>query len=277
MDMLTIAAFLRSSSFLLGLMALLAVLETALPFSRKNWRKRHALPNLLLTGLSLSMNLVFNAGGVLVAAWLEARHVGVLSNVVLPPFAMITISIAILDGCTYVAHRLMHAVPCLWKAHRVHHSDPLVDVTTSLRFHPIETTWRFLGFAVPACVLGLPAAGVAVYRFVSATYALFEHMNVKLWQPLDTALSLVSVTPNMHKLHHSRNASETNTNYGNILSWYDRAFRTFTPASRSEGVDYGLDGYDEKAHQELVGLLRMPFEGTHRHEATSVALEGPRI
>jgi len=259
--MMTLDTFLRSTSFLLGLMALLAVLETALPFAKKNWRKRHAVPNLLFTAVTLAMNLAFNAGAVLIAAWLAERHIGVLSDVALPPIAMTALAVVILDACTYVAHRLMHVVPPMWKVHSVHHSDPLVDVTTSLRAHPVETAWRFLFIMVPVWLLGLPVAGVATYRILSAVIALFEHVNVKLWQPLDTALSFVSVTPNMHKIHHSRVASETNTNYGNILSLFDRLFGTFTPSSRAASVDSGLEGHDEDDGQGFVALLNLPFRG----------------
>ncbi len=118
---------------------------------------------------------------------------------------------------------------------------------------------------MPVWVLGLPVSAVAVYRVVSAFISLFEHMNVKLWQPLDTALSLVVGTPNMHKLHHSRVATETNTNYGNILSLFDRAFRTFTPSACVASVQCGLPDHDDPESQELRGLLRLPF----RHGGTA--------
>ena len=257
--MMNIETFLRSVAFALGLMAILAVVETALPFSRKDWRKRHLVPNLLLTVVTLGLNFVLNAGAILATAWLHERDFGVLGRTSLSPHAATAIGVLALDGATYACHRLMHAFPVLWRFHSVHHADPLVDVTTTLRAHPAETAWRFAFVMVPAWLLGLPAEAVAVYRVVSVLMAVMEHANVKLWQPLDGALSFVIGTPNMHKLHHSQAEGEANTNYGNILSLFDRALGTFTPSARAEFVDAGLDGRDGDATQRFVGLLRLPF------------------
>jgi sterol desaturase/sphingolipid hydroxylase (fatty acid hydroxylase superfamily) len=265
--MMTIGAFLRSSTLLIAAMAGLAILETLLPFFTKDWRRRHALPNLALTAVTLFLNFAFNAGALFVTAVLVENHFGLLSIAHLSPLGGVMISIVVLDASTYLAHRLMHAIPTLWRAHSVHHADPLVDVTTALRFHPIEIVWRFTMLMAPAWLLGLPAEGLAAYRVVSAFVALLEHMNVRLWQPLDTALSLVVGTPNMHKLHHSRVESETNTNYGNLFSLFDRVLGTFTPSARAATVDYGLDGHDDAETQRFVGLLRLPF----RHREASPA------
>lgn len=257
---MTIDAFLRNIGLVLAAMALLSLLETVVPFARqRERRRRHALPNVALMALTLALNLVFNGGAVIVTAGLASRGYGVLSGAPLPPFAMIVVGIIALDASTYACHRLMHLFPVLWRAHRVHHSDPLVDVTTALRFHPIETAWRFVCIVVPAWALGLPVAAVAVYRVVSVWVAILEHTNVRLWQPLDGALSLVVGTPNMHKVHHSRVPTETNTNYGNILSLFDRALGTFTSSSHAAFVDYGLDGHDGREAQGLPALLRLPF------------------
>lgn len=269
--MLTIGAFLKGSTLLLVLMAILAVMETIVPFSRKEWRRRHAVPNLLLTGITLCLNFAFNAGAILITEVLAARHFGLLSAVDLSPVAAVVVSVVVLDASTYFCHRLMHVIPALWRAHSVHHADPLVDVTTALRFHPIELVWRFAFVVGPAWLLGLPAAGLAVYRIASALVAPYEHMNVRLWQPLDTALSFVIGTPNMHKIHHSRLESETNTNYGNILSLFDRVLGTFTPSQRADSIDTGLDGHDDVETQRFVRLLYLPFRGpTQSSAGTSI-------
>jgi sterol desaturase/sphingolipid hydroxylase (fatty acid hydroxylase superfamily) len=260
--MMTTGSFLQNLGLLLAAMVFLALLETALPFFGTDWRRRHAGPNLALTAMTLSLNLGFNAASVLVTAWLSSRGFGLLASASLNSAATVLVGIVVLDASTYVAHRLMHVLPALWSAHRVHHSDPLVDVTTSLRFHPIETLWRFAFIIAPVWVLGLPVRAVAAYRVVSAFVAIFEHMNVKLWQPLDTALSYVIGTPNMHKIHHSRQPTETNTNYGNIFTLFDRALGTFTPSARAPSVDYGLTGLDDARTQRLGGLLALPFRGS---------------
>jgi sterol desaturase/sphingolipid hydroxylase (fatty acid hydroxylase superfamily) len=258
---MTLDAFLRSSATLLGLMALLSLLETLLPFARERaWRKRHWLPNLAFLGLTLSLSFACNAGAVLVSAWLHTRGVGLLAGAALSPAAWLLIGVFALDASTYACHRSMHHLPLLWRAHRVHHSDPLVDVTTALRQHPLEGLWRTLFVLAPAWALGVPAQAVGLYRVISALQGLAEHTNVKLWDPLDRALSLAICTPNMHKLHHSRRALETDSNYGNLLSLFDRAFATFQSPEPGRRVDYGLDGYDAPEAQRLGALLRLPFQ-----------------
>lgn len=257
--MIEMATFVRSVSFLIVSMALVSIIESAVPFFSSGWRRRHLAPNLTLTATSLALNFVFNAS-VIVAIKLFGSHRAGSSDSASPSFATVLLAFVVLDAATYACHRSMHLLPFLWKVHRVHHSDPLVDVTTALRFHPLETAWRFLFILVPAVVFGFSPGVIASYRAVSAFMALFEHMNVKLWQPLDTALSWVIGTPNMHKLHHSRRPVETNTNYGNILSTFDRLFGTFTPSAKAASVDCGLDGYDTAGAQGLGTLLRSPFQ-----------------
>jgi sterol desaturase/sphingolipid hydroxylase (fatty acid hydroxylase superfamily) len=257
---MTIDAYLRTVAAILAGMALLSVIETLAPFFHKpDWRRRHRFPNLALAALTLSLNFAFNAGAVIATAWLTARGFGLLAGVPIPAPAMLLLGIVVLDGSTYACHRLLHALPPLWKVHAVHHSDPLVDVTTTTRQHPIEGLWRFLFIMTPAWALGISVEAVAAYRVVSVLIGLAEHTNVKLWQPLDRALSGLVCTPNMHKLHHSRRAIETDTNYGNILSWFDRAFGTFTPSDRAAHVETGLAGFDDAGSQGLGSLLRLPF------------------
>jgi sterol desaturase/sphingolipid hydroxylase (fatty acid hydroxylase superfamily) len=258
--MMTVDAFLRSVAVILAAMALLAVVETLLPLSRKHdWRRRHLIPNLKLVALTLGLNFALNAGAVLMTAWLASHGFALLSSAPLPPLVTLLTGFIVLDASTYACHRLMHILPPLWRAHRVHHSDPLVDVTTALRQHPIEGVARFIFIMAPAWLLGVPVEAVAIYRVVSTLVALTEHMNVKLWEPLDRALSLVVCTPNMHKVHHSRLVSESDTNYGNIFSLFDRVLGTFTPPSPARSVDYGLEGYDDTNSQQFGALLRLPF------------------
>ncbi len=262
---MTLDAFSRIAATLLAAMALLALVETLLPLARKRaGRRRHWLTNLALVALTLALNFAFNAGAVLATAWFTPQTGRLLSGAPLPPIAIALIGILALDASAYACHRLLHRWPPLWRAHRVHHSDPLVDVTTTLRQHPIEGLVRFCFVMAPAWVLGVSAKTVAVYRLISVLIGLTEHMNVRLWEPLDRTLSLLFCTPNMHKLHHSRRAIETDSNYGNILSWFDRACGTFTPPAPGVCIDYGLDGHDAPAAQRLGALLRLPFRAGRR-------------
>jgi sterol desaturase/sphingolipid hydroxylase (fatty acid hydroxylase superfamily) len=183
--------------------------------------------------------------------------------------------ILILDfSAGYLTHRLLHLFPILWRFHRVHHSDEFVDATTTYRTHPVETVWRFLFVAGPVWMLGIPAQAVVIQRLVSAVNGILEHSNVRLWASLDRVLSLVWVTPNVHKIHHSRELAETNSNYGNVLTVYDRLLRTFTPSDRAESVVYGLDEADPTRVGSFRGLVSMPFEPKVRHSLTQTSGSG---
>ena len=233
----------RNLGLLLSLSAVLSVVELLVPFrSRSGWPGRLGA-NLALTALTLATNIALTAGAALVSAALLERGVGLLAGASISGAGTILIAVVVLDFSTYLAHRLMHYIPPLWRVHRLHHADPLVDVTTSLRQHPLESLWRFAFVIGPAWVLGLPIEAVAAYRLVSVVNALFEHTNVRVWQPLDGVLSWLLITPNAHKIHHSRAREETDSNYGNILSLFDRALGTFTPSARAAGVVIGLDGH----------------------------------
>jgi sterol desaturase/sphingolipid hydroxylase (fatty acid hydroxylase superfamily) len=166
----------------------------------------------------------------------------------------------------------MHRVPTFWRFHRVHHSDPVVDVTTSIRQHPGEGVIRYTFVAAFAFALGASPGAFAVYRSWSALNALLEHANVRVPPWLDSVLSLVTTWPNMHKVHHSRTATETNTNYGNIFSLFDRLFSTFTPSERGVNVSSGLDGFDDPAAQTTAGLLGMPFRDVGTAGGTAAAV-----
>jgi sterol desaturase/sphingolipid hydroxylase (fatty acid hydroxylase superfamily) len=203
---------------------------------------------------------VLHSAAALIAVAVSPAAPGAMARLEIPFAVQIIASIVVLDlSYGYLAHRAMHMSPLLWRAHRVHHSDPFVDVTTSYRTHPIEGAWRFLFLIVPVWILGVPVEGVVTYRLLSAINGILEHANIRLWAPIDRALSLVWVTPNMHKLHHSRLCAETNSNYGNIFSIHDRLLRTFTPTARALAMCYGLDDADPAQVKSLRALLAMPF------------------
>ena len=271
---------IATAGVILVAMAVVASIETALPLRVPGrWSRAHRGPNLALTFITFATNACFNAGVVLTLAALQSNGVGLLSMCPLPPLMAVGVVVLVLDFSSYLAHRTMHARPALWRFHRVHHSDPVVDVTTTVRQHPGEGVIRYAFTAVFACALGASPGAFAVYRLWSALNALLEHANVRVPRRLDSLLSLVVSTPNMHKVHHSRTATETNTNYGNIFSLFDRLCGTFTPSARAMHVVYGLDGFDDPGTQTTAGLLAMPFRflpagtgpgGDRRHEVAAL-------
>jgi sterol desaturase/sphingolipid hydroxylase (fatty acid hydroxylase superfamily) len=241
-------------------MALVAWIETVVPLHLGERASRaHVRTNLALTFLNVAANLVLNLAVLAALAGLSFLGLGLLN--MFPQSAGVTLVVVVLalDLSFYLAHVAMHKIPAFWRYHRVHHSDPVVDVTTTVRQHPGESVIRYAFMAAFAFALGAPAGAVAVYRTWSALNGLLEHANIRIPHRLDRLLSLVTTWPCLHKVHHSRWARETDTNYGNILSLWDRLFFTFTPSSRGFDIPYGLDGFDDAATQSISGLLRLPF------------------
>jgi sterol desaturase/sphingolipid hydroxylase (fatty acid hydroxylase superfamily) len=247
---------------ILAAMAALAALETAIPLhARGRSGRAHLGPNLALTFLSFATNALLGGALVLGLAWLEGRGFGLLPALALPPLPALALALAGLDLTFYATHRSMHALPRFWRFHRVHHSDPAVDVTTTIRQHPGESLIRYAFLAVGAALLGASPAVFAVYRAAAALNGLLEHANLRVPQRLDGLLSLLFSTPNLHKVHHSRVPRQTDTNYGNLFSLFDRLFGTFTPSRYGREIAYGLDGLDDPAIQTTAGLLALPFRG----------------
>jgi len=256
-------------------MAVLASIETVIPLrARGRWNHDHLGPNLALTFLTFATNLVFNLALVLTLTWLRSIDFGLLARMAPESRMAGVISILALDFSFYAAHRAMHWIPGFWRFHRVHHSDPAVDVTTTIRQHPGESVIRYGFLGAFAIALGVSPGAFAIYRIWSVLNGLLEHANIRIPRRLDSLLSLVVTTPNMHKIHHSRVAKETDTNYGNITSLWDRLFFTFTPSERGQGIVYGLDGLDAPALQTTAGLLALPFRdaGAPHREAPSLIL-----
>jgi len=266
----------KSIAWILVAMAFVAALESWIPLhARARARRAHLVPNLALTAITFAVNAALTAVLVIALAWLESRDLGLLRALALPGWASLAVVIVALDFATWLAHTSMHRVPLFWRFHRVHHADPLVDVTTSIRQHPGETVLRalFLGaFAVP---LGVAPASFALYRTLSVANSLLEHANLRVARRLDSALSLLVVTPNAHKVHHSRRPAETDTNFGNLLSLFDRLFGVFTPSERGLAIEYGLDGFDDPSRQTTAALLREPFRSAGR-ESSAVPLHPHR-
>lgn len=254
------APVLPSVTLILAGMAVIALLETAIPLhARGRWHRAHLGPNLALTLLSLATNAFLNAALLALVLGLHAGGFGLLPLLRLPPFAEAALALAALDFSFYVAHRAMHGIPGFWRFHRVHHCDPAVDVTTTIRQHPGESLIRHAFLGAFAVVLGPSPGAFMLYRVASALSGLLEHANLRLPVRLDAWLSLVVTWPHLHKVHHSRIPAETDTNYGNLFSLWDRLFSTFTPSSRGTRVVTGLDGLDDPATQTLAGLLALPF------------------
>ena len=254
------APTISSIGIILAAMAAIAVLETLIPLhGRGRWGRAHLAPNLALTALTFATNLFFNAVLIAAVIWLQAQDWGLLRWLSVPPLAAGLLAVAALDFSFYAAHVSWHKIPSLWRFHAVHHSDPVLDVTTTIRQHPGESLLRFATLVVAVFAIGPSPAAFALYRAAAAVNGLLEHANLRAPRWLDRGLALVTTWPHMHKIHHSRVATQTDSNYGNLFSVWDRVFGTFTPSAEGTRVAFGLEGYDDPAIQTTRGLLAVPF------------------
>jgi sterol desaturase/sphingolipid hydroxylase (fatty acid hydroxylase superfamily) len=248
-------------------LAIVSGIELLVPVRAQRRSGARVRVNLVLTALVIGLNWLGSALVTLLVAASRAQNFGVLPLLRVPTWFQSLAGIVLLDFFTYLAHVAMHRVPILWRVHRVHHSDPCVDVTTSLRFHPFEALWRSLWTFIPALALGVPWQGFVAYRLISAITGLLEHANVAVQPGADRALSYLWVTPNMHKVHHSRAAHHAESNFGNILALYDRTFGTFTASERTSNIEYGLDTIAGDRVDAVRKALLLPFESSFRPAA----------
>jgi sterol desaturase/sphingolipid hydroxylase (fatty acid hydroxylase superfamily) len=195
------------------------------------------------------------------AALLAAEHGwGLLHWLGVPFWPAAVLSVVALDLIIYVQHVVFHRVPWLWRVHRVHHADLDIDVTTGLRFHPIEILLS-LGIKIVAVLaLGAPAAAVVAFEVLLNVTSMFNHSNVALPARLDRLARWLIVTPQMHEVHHSVERAETDSNFGFNLTWWDRLFGTYREKPiRGETVVIGLPGFREASEARITRLLTQPF------------------
>ena len=250
---------------LIVLCGLLWALESIIPLYRfRNGRVRHAMPNVALTLMLVITNLSLSFSSAYLADFSVRNGIGLFLFLGLSSWIQIIFGVLALDLFAYFAHVLLHKSWLGWQFHRVHHSENAVDVTTAFRQHPGETVWRILWQLAAIVVFGIPLWVVIVYLIFSGLNAELEHANIRLSLRIDRLLRLLIVTPNMHKVHHSREQRETDSNYSNIFSLWDRLFGTYTSAVDFRKLSYGLDGFDVRERQSLSGLLKMPFMNYNR-------------
>jgi len=212
---------------------------------------------------TLLVRIVFPTTAVGLALLAEARSFGLFNVIALPAWVGVLASVVILDLAIYLQHVLFHAVPALWRLHRMHHADLEFDVSTGLRFHPIEILLSMLiKFAVVAA-LGAPALSVLIFEVLLNATSMFNHANVRIPLGLDRALRWLVVTPDMHRVHHSILARETNSNFGFNLPWWDRLFGTYRaqPAAGHEAMTIGIEQFRDSRELGLDRMLVQPFRG----------------
>jgi sterol desaturase/sphingolipid hydroxylase (fatty acid hydroxylase superfamily) len=207
------------------------------------------------------VRILFPTSAVAVALMAESQGWGLLNVWPVPRWAAVVIAVVVLDLVIYLQHVLFHAVPVLWRLHRMHHADLEFDVTTGARFHPVEIVLSMLIKLTVICALGTPAVTVLIFEVLLNATAMFNHSNVRLPDHLDRILRWIVVTPDMHRVHHSVVVRETNSNFGFNLPWWDRLFGTYQaqPAAGHEGMSIGVTQFRDPAEQRLDRMLTQPF------------------
>ncbi|MBR9846249.1 MAG: sterol desaturase family protein [Algicola sp.] len=253
---------LHRSLILVGGLTMFWLLEGSLPlinFKYKKWK--HAIPNIFFTLTTVIVNFGLAFLLLETARWVIENEFGIINWIPnLPLWAYVLLGVLLLDFIgAYLAHYVEHKVKPLWMVHLVHHTDHHVDTTTANRHHPLESVIRFVFTLVGVFIVGTPIAIVFLYQSLSLVATQFSHANIKLPKRIDTILSYIIVSPNMHKVHHHYRLPYTDSNYGNIFSIWDRLFGTYMTLDPNLIV-YGVDTFpDEEANGKIGTLLKQPF------------------
>jgi sterol desaturase/sphingolipid hydroxylase (fatty acid hydroxylase superfamily) len=253
-------------SFFFGVFIVMALWEWLAP------RRQLVVPkllrwvnNLLLVFLNtIILRLLFPAAAVGMAIFAREQGWGIFNYFDTPLYVSVITSVIVMDAMIYLQHVMVHAVPALWRLHRVHHADPDIDVTTGARFHPLEIILSMLIKFAVIIVLGAPVLAVIIFEILLNATAMFNHSNVRLNLTVDKFLRLFVVTPDMHRVHHSVEVDETNSNFGFNLPWWDRLFGTYRaqPRAGHENMTIGIHRYNQPSQVTwLHKMLLLPFIG----------------
>lgn len=254
---------LRLTLFL-GLLSVLAIAEwawprhQALPRRRQRWTTNFGLGALN----ALSLRVLVPWAAVSAAGWAQVHGVGVLHMMVLPTAVATLVGLLALDLVIYWQHRLMHRVGWLWRLHRVHHTDLALDVSSGVRFHPLEIVFS-MGVKVAAVLLlGVAPGVVMAFEILLSSFSLFTHANMAIPGHIDRWLRWLVVTPDMHRIHHSVLRDEHDSNYGFQLVWWDRLCGSYRadPRQPQATLSLGLKRFREGREQRFVNLLRQPLQ-----------------
>jgi sterol desaturase/sphingolipid hydroxylase (fatty acid hydroxylase superfamily) len=245
-----------------GVFAVVALAEWLRPrrarVASKVWRWLH---NVVLVVLNTAIvRLAFPAGAVAMALVAQERGWGLLHNIDVPYAVAVVGAVVALDFAIYLQHVMFHAVPALWRLHMVHHADRDLDVTSGLRFHPVEILLSMVIKIGVVAALGPPAVSVLAFEVILNATAMFNHGNIRIPEGIDRVLRLFVVTPDMHRVHHSVVVRETNSNFGFNVPWWDRLMGTYrrAPAAGQLEMTVGVEQFPEDTHHTVPWMLALP-------------------
>lgn len=218
--------------------------------------------SMVLLGALLA-RLIIPTGLAAIAIYAQNNHLGVWNKISMPLLVSIPISVLLFDCLIYWQHRVFHSVPMFWRIHRVHHTDPHLDASSGLRFHPLEIALSLVVKITAVLLLGAPVLAILIFEILLNASSLFNHSNIKLPVKLDKMLRTLIVTQAMHRIHHSQVVSETDSNFGFNLSIWDRLFGSYVEEAKDgdDGIKLGLIEYSNpQTNTNLKALLLMPFK-----------------
>lgn len=258
-------SIIRVACFL-GVFVVIAVWEILFPKRHRAISRWIRWPNNLgIVALNTGLLRIFvPAAAVGVALIAEHHHWGLMNQWDIPGWVSVALAVLVLDLAIYLQHILFHAVPALWRLHRMHHADLDFDVTTGARFHPIEILLS-MGIKMAAvAAFGIPVVAVVLFEVLLNATSMFNHGNIRIPLKIDKALRWVVVTPDMHRVHHSIVPQETNSNFGFSLPWWDRLLGTYRdqPAGGHDAMTIGIDQFRNPHALRLDRMLAQPFKGT---------------
>ena len=239
------------------------IIEGFAPLFTTNYKKwKHAGVNLLFLLCSLTINVLFGLATLGIFMWMAQNGFGLLNIIDLPIWAELLIAVMALDlFAQYGMHYLLHKIPFLWKFHMVHHSDTHVDATTGTRHHPGDYLTREMAALTAILLFGIPLAYYIFYRIITIFFSYFTHANITIPQWIDKPISYIFITPNMHKFHHHYEMPWTDTNFGNVFSFWDRLFGTLVYDDPKKVV-YGLDILDDTRAGDVLYQMKVPFDSS---------------
>jgi sterol desaturase/sphingolipid hydroxylase (fatty acid hydroxylase superfamily) len=247
-----------------GVLAAMAAWEALAPRRARTLSRRRRWPaNLGIVALNtVIVRALFPTAAVGIALSAEGQGWGLFSEYAVPTWIAVTGGVILLDLAIYLQHAMFHAIPALWRLHRMHHADLDIDVTTGARFHPVEIALSMLIKLMVIAALGVPAAAVLVFEVLLNASSMFNHSNVRMPSSLEKVLRWLVVTPDMHRVHHSIERDETNSNFGFNLSLWDRLFGTYRaqPRAGHASMRIGIPDFRDPAQcNGLAGMLAIPF------------------
>ena len=255
---------IRVSAFL-GVLSVMASWEALFPRRSLTMSKvRRWVVNLSVVVIdAVIIRLLFAAGAVGAALLATEQNWGLLNHVACPIWVEMGLAVIVLDFALYLQHVMFHAVPLFWRFHMMHHADLDCDVTTGLRFHPVEVTLSMLIKFAAIAVVGPSPYAVLTFEVLLNATSMFNHGNVRIPAVIDRCLRWIVVTPEMHRVHHSILPRETNTNFGFNLPWWDRLLGTYRPQPEGghEAMTLGLKQFRDPTRLTLMGILLLPFTG----------------